>query len=579
MSETTQSAKAWEGQIVDGAFPLQQLLGETDHSAVFLTEYADGAVKKKAAIKFFAAEGASAEAQLANWSLAAHLTHPNLLKLFRSGRSTVHGNEVLYVVMEHAEEDLADILPQRALTAEETRDMLLPVLDALEYLHGKDLVHRNIKPSNILASGNQLKISSDAIARVGDGPRVPKKPGVYDPPEAISGVLSPAGDVWALGTTLVEVLTQKVPDWQPGPHREPLVSANVPAPFQEIARQCLRLEPDRRIRIAEIAARLNPRAAAVPTPLASAAAAGLGVSAASAAPAAAGAFTPAPAVAPRKATLSDVPPRKPTPRIPARPVRGEISAAPRTRRFVVPLLVVGAVVFAVILTVPRLLTNRPGATATAPKQDAAAAPPVAKTIPTKAVPDESPAQSAVKPEAAPPEAAPSSPSAAATGASEAAKATSSDSASVSNDALKATSAKDTASPSAAGSALAPAASAAAAPAPPAPAPAKAAAGGHANKGEVLDQVLPDIPQKARDTIHGRVRVGVKVQVDAAGAVTNAELDSPGPSKYFADWALQAAKKWAFTPPEVNGKSVESEWILRFVFTQTDTKVTPKQTAP
>lgn len=578
MSETTQSAKAWEGQIVDGIFPLQQLLGETDHSAVFLTEYADGAVKKKAAIKFFAAEGASAEAQLANWSLAAHLTHPNLLKLFRSGRSTVHGNDVLYVVMEHAEEDLADILPQRALTAEETRDMLLPVLDALEYLHGKDLVHRNIKPSNILASGNQLKISSDAIARVGDGPGVPKKPGVYDPPEAISGVLSPAGDVWALGTTLVEVLTQKVPDWQPGPHREPLVPANVPAPFQEIARQCLRLEPDRRIRIAEIAARLNPRAAAVPTPLASAAAAGLGVSAASAAAAGAGLLTPAPAVAPRKAPVSSVPPRKPTPRIPAGPARGEISAAPRTRRFVVPLLVVGAVVFAVILTVPRLLTNRPGATATAPKQDAAAAPTVVETSPTKAVPEATPAQDAVKPEAAPPEPAPSSPSAAA-GAGEAAKATPSDSGAASSDALKAASAKDTASPSAAGSAAAPAASAAAAPAPPAPAPARVAAGGHANKGEVLDQVLPDIPQKARDTIHGRVRVGVKVQVDAAGAVTNAELDSPGPSKYFADWALQAAKKWAFTPPEVNGKSVESEWILRFVFTQTDTKVTPKQTVP
>ena len=579
MSETTQSAKAWEGHIVDGAFPLQQLLGETDHSAVFLTEYADGTVKKKAAIKFFAAEGASAEAQLANWNLAAHLTHPNLLKLFRSGRATVHGNDVLYVVMEHAEEDLADVLPQRALTAEEARDMLLPVLDALEYLHGKDLVHRNMKPSNILASGDQLKISSDAIARVGEGSAVPKKPGVYDPPEAISGVLSPAGDVWALGTTLVEVLTRKVPDWQPGPHREPLVPANVPAPFQEIARQCLRLEPDRRIRIAEIAARLNPRAAAVPAPLASAAAAGLGVSAAAAAAPGANAFTPAPAAAPRKAPVSNAPPRKPTPRIPAAPARPEISAAPRTRRFVVPLLVFGAVVFAVILTVPRLLTNRPGAAANVAKQDAAPAPAIAETVSTKSVAHATPAQGTVKPEAPPPPQPTASLPSVAAGASEAAKPTSSDRSSASSDALKAASAKDTPPNSAAESAATPAASSAAAPAPPAPPPAKVAARGHANKGEVLDQVLPDVPQKARDTIHGRVRVGVKVQVDAAGAVTNAELDSPGPSKYFADWALQAAKKWAFTPPEVNGKSVESEWILRFVFTQTDTKVTPKQTVP
>ena len=96
---------------------------------------------------------------------------------------------------------------------------------------------------------------------------------------------------------------------------------------------------------------------------------------------------------------------------------------------------------------------------------------------------------------------------------------------------------------------------------------------------MLDQVLPDVPQKARDTIHGSVRVSVNVHVDAAGAVSGADLDSAGPSKFFADWALQAAKRWAFTPPEVAGKSVPSEWTLRFVFTPTDTKVTPKQTAP
>jgi len=74
-------------------------------------------------------------------------------------------------------------------------------------------------------------------------------------------------------------------------------------------------------------------------------------------------------------------------------------------------------------------------------------------------------------------------------------------------------------------------------------------------------------------------VAVKVHVDAAGAVSNAELDSPGPSAFFADLALNAARKWVFSPPEANGKSVPSEWVLHFVFTQGDTKVTPKQTAP
>jgi len=126
----------------------------------------------------------------------------------------------------------------------------------------------------------------------------------------------------------------------------------------------------------------------------------------------------------------------------------------------------------------------------------------------------------------------------------------------------------------------PASSAAVTAAPASEEVAKPATGGIApGTGEVLDQVLPDVSPKARATIHGKVRVSIKVHVDQAGSVSGAELDSAGPSSYFADLALQAARKWAFTPPEVDGKSVASEWRLRFEFTQKDTKVIPAQTAP
>src|SRR5580658_3803891 len=257
----TEASKQWEGQIVDGIFPLRQYLGGSDHSAVFLTEYSEGE-PQKAAIKLFPANAATAEAQISSWEFAAQLSHPNLLRLFRGGRCRIDGNDLLFLVMEYAEEDLSQILPQRALTTEETRDMLCPVLDALEYLHGKGFVHGDLKPANILAIGDHLKISSDAISRIGEARSSAKQAGAYDPPEAVSGMLTPAADVWSLGTTLVEVLTQHLPEWQPGPNREPVVPANIPAPFQEIARECLRLEPERRIRVAEIGVRLNARAAA-----------------------------------------------------------------------------------------------------------------------------------------------------------------------------------------------------------------------------------------------------------------------------------------------------------------------------
>ncbi len=550
----SEAAKQWEGQIVEGTFPLRQYLGGTDHGAVFLTEFGDG-VPQKAAIKLYPADPATADLQLSSWESAAQLSHPNLLRLFRSGRCRMEGNDLLYLVMEYAEEDLSQILPQRALSTEETRDMLGPVLDALQYLHGKGFVHGDLKPANILASGDHLKLSSDAISRIGEALSGLRRAGVYDPPEAISGSGKPAGDVWSLGTALVEVLTQKLPEWQPGPHREPVVPANIPSPFQEIARECLRLEPDRRISIAEIGVRLNPRSVAATASASSAApVSSLGVSPA------AGVAPKMPPVAPKVATALPAPPRS-VARIQNNPHRPppyrESGGRPR---FLVPLILV-ALLVAAIVTVPRLLTHRP---------DAQPAATVSAVKPSSQPVVQKPAQSAVAPKAkVASETAPKASETTRSGAPAMAQANQKPAQATTPESLKATS--ERVQPP---DRTAPAVSSAAADS------VKPASGGiSSSKGEVLDQVLPDVSDKARATIHGKVRVSVRVHVDPSGGVSEAEFDSPGPSKFFADLAMQAARKWAFTPPEVNGKSVASEWRIRFEFTQKDTKVIPTQTTP
>jgi TonB family protein len=98
-------------------------------------------------------------------------------------------------------------------------------------------------------------------------------------------------------------------------------------------------------------------------------------------------------------------------------------------------------------------------------------------------------------------------------------------------------------------------------------------------GQVAQQVLPDVPTSASETIHGTVRVGVRVSVDAEGSVTETDLDSAGPSKYFARLALEAAQQWKFEPPKMDGRSVLSDWLLRFQFTENGTKVTSTQSDP
>lgn len=99
------------------------------------------------------------------------------------------------------------------------------------------------------------------------------------------------------------------------------------------------------------------------------------------------------------------------------------------------------------------------------------------------------------------------------------------------------------------------------------------------RGEVAHQVLPEVLQSARNSIRGSVKVNVKVDVDRSGNVEGAELESRGPSKYFARAALEAAQLWKFKPPKVGGRGVLSSWTLQFEFTRDGTIVTPTQEIP
>jgi TonB family protein len=86
-------------------------------------------------------------------------------------------------------------------------------------------------------------------------------------------------------------------------------------------------------------------------------------------------------------------------------------------------------------------------------------------------------------------------------------------------------------------------------------------------GGVLHEVSPAASASALRTIHGRIKVRVRVGVDAAGNVTAANLTTAGASKYFARLALQAAQQWKFTPAKESGRPVPSQWTLLFEYTR------------
>ncbi len=263
MSTPAESWKNWEGRVVDGKFSLRQFLGSSDHSAVFLTERSG---LQKAVIKLVRAENPKTgnlneDAQLSRWASAARLSHLHLIRLFESGRCTIDGAKFLYVVMEYAEENLAEILPLRPLTPAEVSEMLRPTAGTLAFLHEAGLAHGRIRPSNIMAVDNQLKISADGLGKIGEL-IAGRAPSGYDAPELASSGLSPAADVWSLGVTLVAVLTQNEPkllnsNVKPGDQGRVAVPESIPQPFREIARQCLQVDPQQRCTATDIVSQLQ----------------------------------------------------------------------------------------------------------------------------------------------------------------------------------------------------------------------------------------------------------------------------------------------------------------------------------
>jgi TonB family protein len=252
--------KNWEGQLVDGRFPLLQWLGGSEHSAVFLTELR-GQESRKAAIKLIPADAGTAETRISRWEMTIGLSHPHLIRLFHTGQWEINATPLLYVVMEYAEEDLSQVIPLRPLTAAETGEMLPPVVDVLSYIHEKRLVHGHIKPSNIMVVDNQLKLSSDSIQTPDELGTTAHELSVYDAPETATGAILPAADVWSLGVTLVTALTQHPPAWEkPGPG-ELILPDSIAEPVRAIARECLRRDPGGRCTLAHIKARLQPPSA------------------------------------------------------------------------------------------------------------------------------------------------------------------------------------------------------------------------------------------------------------------------------------------------------------------------------
>jgi outer membrane biosynthesis protein TonB len=460
----------WQGHVINGVFPLGRYLGCSDHSGVFLTKSAARGLSE-AVVKLVPADRALVESQLPRWKRAGGLAHPHLLRLLEWGGCQLDGLPYLYTVMEYADQTLAHLLLHRALTDDEAREMLLPTLEGLAFLHVRKLVQGQLKPANILVVGDQLKLASDRIRRVSESTISANTPTVYDPPEARHGSSSTAGDIWALGVTLFEALTRRPPSGL-GELREAIVlPVDFSPAFRDIVTRCLSPSPQDRPSVAELVDWTCGRSAgSVP----------------------AATIQPAAVVPPESRT-----PEPASPRTAAPPVAPEaawrapsVAQSPKPRALLT--VMVGAVAILALGWTGVRVFRAHGTPAPAPFAGGSLS-----QTPRAAAPEIAEARAPVS-------------------AASTTKASQSD---LTTSRL------------------------------------------------ALQEVIPDVAGSVRRTIRGHIKVWVRVIVDQDGSVHAAVADRTGPSRYFQRLAIDAAKKWTFSPVDTPSRRLMQ---VRFDFSRDGT---------
>lgn len=560
--------EGWEGLTVDGKFPLLEWLGGWADRCVFLTVRQS---THTANIKLIQASGAEADACVAKWEAAKALPHPCLVEMMETGRYRLNDTDVAYVVTEKAETFLSGIVPRKALDPLKVQEILLPVVDALTFVHEKGFVHGSVKPSSIALVNEEWKLSSDEMARTGEPLKLNRELDTYDAPELGSGAITPAADMWSLGMIIVEACSQRTPVWDRSMAGDLGVPDWLPQPFQEIARECIRWDPAGRIslqRVKELLARTAIPAQAASTtarePEVHRVAAGTAV-----------ATAPVSTLSERVAAVRAAEPDelRPAPRNLFEPEPAELT--PRTPRlfgnlsdeeerpsrtgpvlFTLLVLLVIAAIFGIRYKdrIMPLIAKRsvPAQSQQTPQTEAPQNPAgVAK-------PDQEPPPSTTQTATAP------NPKA----ASESTSGSQPPQAPTEASKPPAQAAPETQPPAVSQAEAKPE------PKPEAPAPKKAEPAPRVMnaKGAVLKRVLPNVAPGAVESMRRPVQVDVRVSVNSDGSVTSAQCVTQSRGNYWAKISQQAAEGWKFKAPIGDGKARDSYWMLLFQYNRGRTDV-------
>ena len=207
-----------KGQKISDRYQIMKAIGEGGMANVYLAY--DTILDRNVAVKILRGDLAGDEKFVRRFQRealsASSLSHPNIVEVYDVGED----NNNYYIVMEYVEgKNLKDLIKKRGkLTLSEVVDIMLQITDGMSVAHDSYIIHRDIKPQNIMILENGLvKIMDFGIAMAMNATQLTQTNSVmgsvhYLPPEQASGKgATLQSDIYSMGIVMYELLTGKLP--------------------------------------------------------------------------------------------------------------------------------------------------------------------------------------------------------------------------------------------------------------------------------------------------------------------------------------------------------------------------------
>ncbi|MFE9042799.1 protein kinase [Streptomyces sp. NPDC007818] len=216
------------GSVANGRYQLRDLLGEGGMASVYLAY--DSALDRQVAIKTLHTELGREQSFRERFrreaQAVAKLSHTNIVSVFDTGEDTLDGGLMPYIVMEYVEGQplgsalAADVRQYGAMPADKALKVTADVLAALEVSHEMGLVHRDIKPGNVMMTKRGVvKVMDFGIARAMQSGvtsmtqtgMVVGTPQYLSPEQALGRPVDARSDLYSVGIMLFQLLTGRLP--------------------------------------------------------------------------------------------------------------------------------------------------------------------------------------------------------------------------------------------------------------------------------------------------------------------------------------------------------------------------------